>query len=686
MSRDVEPGLRHLLGRLALIEARVRRAVAVRRVDDPAPEDPFRGLYLTPDAIARVLDQVRLPLVADEVEEARWRQLEEQADVDESRGEDLRLRRIRRQFGLEPLDVEILLITLAPDVDARFEQLYGYLNDDVTRHRAGVGMTLALCGIPESRSAARARLGAAAPLVAGGLLAVEDPERPFLSRALRIPDRVVEWLLGGDEPDPALVELIEDPPASSCGPDDPLVRALREGTPVTHLREELGGGGTSVAVSAARHAGRSAVVIDLRRMAEQADPVALAGIAVREAGLAAAVLVGGPAEALAAQPAVLRALTRSGIPVVLSGRAHWDPQWADEAPLLLTAAPPSALDHSALWADGLGDRLDPGLNPVAATEQFVLAPEQVVRAARSARLRASSRGAPVDVDDLAHGIRAQNSVGLGRLARRIEPAVGWSDLVLPESTAIQLREIALRARFRSRVLGEWRMRPGGGRGRGVTALFAGDSGTGKSMSAEVVAGELGMELYAVDLSSVVDKYIGETEKNLERIFAEAAGVNGVLLFDEADAIFGKRSEVRDAHDRYANIESAYLLQRMESFDGLAVLATNLRANLDDALTRRLDVVVDFPLPDAALRRTLWDRCLGRLLPRSPDLDLGFCGTAFELSGGNIRSAAVAAAYLAAQEGRPVTTGDLVAGVHREYRKLGRLTLETEFGEYYAALR
>src|SRR5207244_3373361 len=155
-----------------------------------------------------------------------------------------------------------------------------------------------------------------------------------------------------------------------------------------------------------------------------------------------------------------------------------------------------------------------------------------------------------------------------------------------------------------------------------------------TMSAEVVAAELGLDLYVVNLATVVDKYLGETEKNLERIFTEAAGVNGVLLFDEADAIFGKRSEVRDAHDRYANIESAYLLQRMEAFDGLAILATNLRANLDEAFTRRLDVVVDFPAPDPVHRRQLWDRCLGPLVPRG-DVDLDFCAAAFELSGGNI---------------------------------------------------
>ena len=159
------------------------------------------------------------------------------------------------------------------------------------------------------------------------------------------------------------------------------------------------------------------------------------------------------------------------------------------------------------------------------------------------------------------------------------------------------------------MLIEWQMRKGGGRGRGVTALFAGDSGTGKTMSAEVIAGELGLDLYTVNLATVVDKYVGETEKNLERIFAEAGGVNAVLLFDEADAIFGKRSEVRDAHDRYANIESAYLLQRMETFDGLAILATNLRSNIDEAFTRRLDMIIDFPAPDEKSRLAIWRQCL-----------------------------------------------------------------------------
>ena len=283
----------------------------------------------------------------------------------------------------------------------------------------------------------------------------------------------------------------------------------------------------------------------------------------------------------------------------------------------------------------------------------------------------SDGGAPVD-RDLRRGARSQNAAGLERLARRIEPAVSWDDIVLPDKALKQLRELTTRARNRERVLSDWRMRPGGGRGTGVTALFAGDSGTGKTMAAEVIAGDLGLDLYTVNLATVVDKYIGETEKNLERIFTEAARVSAVLLFDEADAIFGKRSEVRDAHDRYANIESAYLLQRMETFDGLAVLATNLRANLDDAFTRRLDIIVDFPLPDEAARLALWQRCFASPVPTQDDLDLGYYAGSFALTGGDIRSAAITAAYLAAEAGSAVGNAEVTTAIHQEYRKLGRL--------------
>jgi SpoVK/Ycf46/Vps4 family AAA+-type ATPase len=222
-------------------------------------------------------------------------------------------------------------------------------------------------------------------------------------------------------------------------------------------------------------------------------------------------------------------------------------------------------------------------------------------------------------------------------------------------------------------------------GSGLTALFAGDSGTGKTLSAEVVAADLGLDLYVIDLATVVDKYIGETEKNLDRIFSEADRVNGVLLFDEADAIFGKRSEVKDARDRYANVEVAYLLQRMERFDGIAILTTNLRANLDDAFLRRLDVIVDFPMPEEADRLRLWERHLPPIVPREADVDLAFLAAAFKLSGGNIRNVCLQAAFYAAAADRPLSMLDLVRGTEREYQKLGRLTHVEEFGDWIGLL-
>jgi SpoVK/Ycf46/Vps4 family AAA+-type ATPase len=338
--------------------------------------------------------------------------------------------------------------------------------------------------------------------------------------------------------------------------------------------------------------------------------------------------------------------------------------------------------RASAWRSALDGDTPDDLDPGEATAQFRLGPEQVERAALSARLSAAYADRPLTGEDLRAGARAQNAAGLERLARRIVPNAGWGDLVLPAEAIEHLRELAARAEHRDRVYDEWGM--GGSRGRGITALFAGESGTGKTMAAEVLATALGLDVYTIDLATVVDKYVGETEKNLDRIFAEAEGINGILFFDEADALFGKRSEVRDAHDRYANIEVAYLLQRMEAFAGIAILATNLRANIDEAFARRLDAVVDFPMPDEEHRRRLWDQCLGPRVPRAADIDLDFCAESFELSGGNIRNIAVAAAYLAAAEARPLEMRDLIRGTRREYRKLGRLVGAAEFGRYHAA--
>ncbi len=674
----------YLARRLSLLEARVHHLVASRRELDAFPDDQFRGLYVSDEDVDRLLTGSR-PLPEHDEILVELDAATHKVDDEECAGPlRSRLFAMAGSFGLHPLDVSLLVAALAPDIDSRYERLYGYLNDDVTRRRATVGLALELSGASALDAYGRGRLLGEAPLLSGGLLLIEDTDRPFLTRSLRVPDRVAAHLLGDTRSDPAVAMLEEPAIALDLPGVAELAAALETGAELVYLRDRSGSATRSAVAAAFSRSGIGTLSITFERLDPSADPVEIAALASREARLSGKGLLAGPIEAIEkAGHQAVRAFAEQPCPVVLFGKMPWDPSWSRRVPYLMDSPEmPEDLRDQLLEA-GLEAVGDAGaLDPAHLLGQFRLSPEQLLRAIESARAHSLAAGRQVSPEDVQAGARSQNAAGLEHLARRIVPEVGWEDLVLPRSVVGQLRELSSRARHRHAVIDGWGMRRGGGRGRGVVALFAGESGTGKTMSAEVIAGDLGIELYTVNLATVVDKYIGETEKNLERIFAQADGINGVLLFDEADALFGKRSEVSDAHDRYANIEVAYLLQRIESFDGLAILATNLRANVDEAFTRRLDAVVDFPVPEEEERLALWEVCLPPGLPRHEDIDLAFMARSFKLAGGAIRNITLTAAYFAAERGGPVTMADLVIATQREYRKLGRLCLEAEFGPYY----
>ncbi|MFF4391795.1 ATP-binding protein [Streptomyces sp. NPDC001552] len=702
-----------LLERLAELRARVALLVDRRSATDPTATDPMRGLYLTGEAVQHLLfgrteTQGLIPSGPDERQgsgepgAAEQPETGDAAESDETwPSEDDRLHWLAHWLRLSPLDTQILLIALAPDLDRSFEALYGYLNDDVTRRRATVALALDLCGVPTHSAAGRSRFHPAARLLARGLIEVDDPERPFLSRSLRVPDRVVAHLLGDDTPDPALQGTVrplpyrpgaadEENAAATGTPDggDLLTRRLAghlAARPLTaYLREHRDGDGLACATVALGAAGIPALHFapagrpEEHRPEEHAPEHRPAGERLpyrellREARLTGRAIV---VTSLPEKPGeLIRALTVTDVPVLFADPRPYDPQWCDSGrdPIVLDAPRQRAGDLDA-WRAALGPR-EPAFDLAPVVAAYRLGPGGIERASRAARDLAAFDGTELSAAHLRFAARQQSASGLERHARRIRPDVGWNDLVLPAGPLAQLRELVLRARHRDRVLGDWRLSTGGGRGRGVVGLFAGDSGTGKTLSAEVVAGELGLDLYVVQLPSIVDKYVGETEKNLERIFTEADRTDTVLLFDEADAVFGKRSEVSSSNDRHANMESAYLLQRLESFDGIALLTTNLRSNIDDAFTRRLDLVVDFPFPDEEQRLALWRHSLAHV-PCTEDIDPAFCARDFELAGGSIRSAVVTAAYAAAGRGDGVSTADLLAGAQREYRKAGRLVLD-----------
>jgi len=344
-------------------------------------------------------------------------------------------------------------------------------------------------------------------------------------------------------------------------------------------------------------------------------------------------------------------------------------------------AKPDAVEQQSAWAAALGP--DAAHSPAQLAAQFNLNLPSIEILAGLAHAQAKD-GARSVAGAAWDACRISERPRLDSLAQRLEPKMTWDDLVLPKAEADLLHQIAAQAAQRNTVYHEWGFDRKMNRGFGISALFAGESGTGKTMAAEVIANELRLNLYRIDLSQVVNKYIGETEKNLRRLFDAAEDGGAILFFDEADALFGKRSEVKDSHDRYANIEINYLLQRMESYRGLAILATNLKTALDQAFIRRLRFIVNFQFPTAADRRRLWSKAFmqheaDKKLPVPPLGQLDYDRlAALNLTGGHIHNVALNAAFMAAHRGTPVTMPLVLEAARAEFRKLDRPINEAEF--------
>jgi SpoVK/Ycf46/Vps4 family AAA+-type ATPase len=491
-----------------------------------------------------------------------------------------------------------------------------------------------------------------------GLIDVGPQNRTLLAQVVTVPERTIAHLLGNALPDTRITRALVELPDSELDPSM-LTEIETPETPPIILRARAGTAGLEQARRIARQkAGDDPIVIDLARQALGERPEVwgdaheeFVKVCVRESALTVRVIVIDARQCSVDMPLqeMIAEFDHVGAPVILlvDARRSLGP-WERRT---ITLPLPSAAQRRAWWAT-----LAPDADQSLASTATHLDPQDIRDAANGTESAALAR-----VTGQTRRSRVQT----------VKPAIRLSDVILDERPERMLRSLCDRVRYRSTVLDEWGMRPGGARGRGVTALFAGPAGTGKTMSGEAIAGELGVPLFVVDLASVVDKYIGETEKNLEDVFRTVENEDGVLLFDEADALFGKRSDVSDARDRYANIEVAYLLQRIEAFDGLAILTTNLRANLDDAFQRRLDMIVDFPEPGPDARRTIWAAALGPFAGALSDEDCEALGT-LDITGGYIRAAMVSAAYLAAADGQTLQRKHILEGVREEWRKAGRL--------------
>lgn len=640
--------------------------LATERRGGPDFVDPLGSLVITAEEVERLLGDDAPAVPANATTAAR-------------RG---RLGDLVRRFGLSSLDVELLSVAMAPELDGRFARVFAFLQDDFSARRASVALALELVGRSPLDVAARARLQPGGPLVDTGLVALAGGDGPWLQRQLVVPERVVRHLLGDDTLDPTVERRVPPPLPDLVDGAKALGEALAERSPLVYLWEPADGVGVGHAVAAFDAVGSASLAVDVASGLADGDE-GIAAAAVLEARLRGAGLVVPHTEQLAQIAGLVDRLCRVAQPLVLVGSVPWEPDWSSLVPLSIDLPSPSLDAQRNLWGHALRTAgADVGDEDYEGLPGFDLSPVQVVRTAEEGVQRASHAGRDLTEADLRDAARHQNGSAMLAFARRVVPTAGWDDLIVAPAVSDQLRELLDRVRLGAQVLDRWDMRTSTRRGSGVKALFCGPPGTGKTLAAEVMAGALGLELFVVDLSNVVDKYIGETEKHLERMFNAAAEMNGLLLFDEADALFGKRSEVREAKDRYANIETSYLLQRIDTFEGIAILATNLRSNLDEAFTRRLDLVVEMGMPEPEERLALWDRCLGRTLPRGQDVDLDFCAKAFELAGGSIRNIALTAGFFAATGDGRLRMEDLIWAVQREYRKLGRLCTESEFGPWW----
>lgn len=707
--------LRRLDTLLSLAAAQVP---AVHGAD--AATDRFRGLYVGADQVARLLDrQPGAPLFAtladrwggaagdrypaDDPDEAAAGAGTTDAAAASGSG-PTRLSWLATTCGLDPFALDVLVLALAPEIDSRYDRIYGYLQDDVTRRRPTIDLALSLlCHDAAERLLRRWHFSPDGPLVRERLIElVPDASQSapsLLVTALRVDEQVVNLLLEQEVLDSRLAKFcrFEAPlaPAAPLAVAPELVRALSRRVRAARERREplrlelVGpeGAGQDDLVRTLASAARCEVLrADAAGMlAHSRDPADTLELVARQAWFRDAILHLTNAAALSDPErerlagSLREALERfPGLAVIASVR-QLPPGSLPTGTLHFHLAAPAPAVRRRLWRaalDGAVDAVPPDVLD-ALSDRFRLTAAQIEGAAHAAQAQASLRAAEDDGParpsrrELFAAAAEQTGSALERLATRSRPTTPWSALVLPPDATAQLRELCDRAIHGRTVMDEWGFGPRLARGRGVNALFSGPSGTGKTMAAEIVAAELGVDLWRIELAGVVSKYIGETEKNLDRIFQAASTANGILFFDEAEALFGKRSEVRDSHDRYANLEIAYLLQKMEQFDGVAILATNLRGNLDEAFVRRLAFSVHFPFPDEASRLRIWAGIFPSRTPLADDVDLDRLARVVRLSGGHIRNIALAASFLAAADGGRVSMRHLVEASRREYQKLGK---------------
>lgn len=696
--RDVyENSQQHINDELRRLDLLLKLQVSRIRAMEPQEDSLFQGVCLSGNEIDGLLNSSYQTGSADssDVLEASENisagiETKRRASIEE--GIFLGLPALSSIFNLNRFEELALLVCLAPELDQKYGKIYSYLNNDITQKNSTIGLVLDIaCGTVEEKHAGRLCFGVNSPLFRYQILSFVEANT-LLFRSLKLDERIVQYILGlpADVTDQFLAFAPQKNPPANSSLKSKLVKLLeRSENTIVHLRGAYGAGKKELAQAVCIELCLPLLTIDTETLASAPGFEHILKRCLRETVLLPAALYFDNFDVLLGEDKreklrlFLRALDGFPCFVFTAGEMQWEP--GSRGFFSIDLPIPEYSDRINQWNLTL-DRtnLSEDVDIEAVASRFRLTPGQIRDAATAAQNRALMRDSEdgrINSEDLYSGCKAQSNQKLSSLARRVNPFYTWQDIVLPTDAMEQLKEICSQVRCRQKVFGEWGFERKLSLGKGLNVLFGGPSGAGKTMAAEIIASELRLDLYKIDLASVVSKYIGETEKNLSKIFHEAETSNAILFFDEADALFGKRSEVRDSHDRYANIEINYLLQKMEEYEGMVILATNLKKHVDEAFLRRMHFMVEFPFPEEKQRRRIWECHFPKEAPIK-EIDIDFLARQFKITGGNIKNIVLNAAFLAAANSGVIDMEHIILATRREYVKIGKMCVESDFGRYY----
>lgn len=727
MTMAYNNSLEYLMDELSLLDTRLSLAVSRFRDENRKNDNDwnkFSGLYITDEEIDSIIQKSKSKISARQISHEAYEWIEKMTfKINERKSEStkkkmhLSLPHLSQVFSLSDFEINMIIICLAPEIDSKYEKFYAYLQNDITKKRPTMGFILdLLCTTIEEKIYSRRYFHQSAPLFKFRILEFDESQsdsQSLLSKPLKIDRHIINFLLSLVQIDPKIepfsklvttkdyhtiqIRLHEDLKNKICSHIQKLAHDKNKGGPVFYFQGPYGIGKKTLALSVSSELGVPILIVNIAKISNHPFPVdEIIVHFLREALLQGASLYLDNLDILFETNDEKSNKIRDSVMMYLrdftgllffAGEKSWkSSRFENSLPLTIDFPSISYSVRKKVWSLLLKPYSIENDISIDLANKFRFTPGQIKDAVASALNLAAiehENKSTLSVESLYKGCGLQCNEKLASFAKKTEPKYRLDDIILPKGKKKQLEEVINHAKYRNQVYSEWGFEEKLSLGKGLNILFAGESGTGKTMAAQILANELNLELYKIDLSLLMSKYIGETEKNINSIFKEAETSNAILFFDEADAIFGKRSEVQDAHDRYANVEINYLLQKLEEHKEIVILASNFPKNIDHAFIRRMHFWIEFSFPDEQNRLEIWKKVFpDKAKLDNDDIDFKFLAKKFNITGGNIKNIALASAFLAASESSSIKMKHLILAAKREFEKIGKPCTKSEFEKYY----